>query len=92
LRDNLPMTFAAIVVIVSFGIIILFVAVGIIEGKTPEDIELQEIPHLFGNANEIVTDTRNATKYELIQFFNTTVDAINNSTHLQSFQQLWENP
>jgi len=92
LRDNLPMTFAAIVVIVSFGIIILYVAVGIIEGKTPEDIELQEIPHLFGNANEIVTDTRKATKYELIQFFNRTSDAINNSTELQSFQQLWKNP
>ena len=86
------MKLAATVVILSFGIIILFVTVGLIEGKTPDDIELQEIPQLLGNANEIVTDTRNATKYELIQFFNMTVDAINNSTELQSFQQLWEKP
>ncbi len=86
------MTLAATVVILSFGIIILFVTVGIVEGKTPKEIELQEIPHLIGNANEIITDTRNATKYELIQFFNRTANAINNSTELQSFQQLWENP
>ena len=86
------MSIAATVIILSFGIIILFISVEIIEDKTSTDIELQEIPNLIGNVNEYVTDTRNATKYELIKFFNVTSDAINNSTELQNFQQLWENP
>jgi predicted sulfurtransferase len=86
------MSIAATVIILSFGIIILFISVEIIEDKTSTKIELQEIPNLIGNANEIVIDTRNATKYELIQFFNRTADAIQNSTQLQSFQQLWETP
>jgi len=86
------MSLAATVVILSFGIIMLFISVKIIEDKTSSKIELQEIPNLLGNANEIVMDTRNATKQQLINFFNDTSNSINNSTELQGFQQLWENP
>ena len=86
------MSLAATVIILSFGIVILFVSVEIIEDKTSNKIELQEIPNIIGNANEIVTDTRNATKYELINFFNNTSNALKNSTQVQNFQQLWENP
>ena len=70
----------------------MFISVKIIEDKTSSKIELQEIPNLLGNANEIVMDTRNATKQHLINFFNDTSNSINNSTELQGFQQLWENP
>lgn len=86
------MTLAATVIILSFGIVILFVSIGIVEDKTSNEIELQEIPHILGNANEIVTDTRNATKYELINFFNNTSNALKNSTQVQNFQQMLENP
>ena len=86
------MTLAATVIILSFGIVVLFVSIGIIEDKTSNEIELQEIPHILGNANEIVTDTRNATKYELINFFNNTSNALKNSTQVQNFQQMLENP
>ena len=92
MRDNLPMSLAATVIVLSFGIVILFVTVGIVEDKTSNKIKLQEIPNLIGNANEIVTDTRNATKYELITFFNSTSTALQNRTEVQKFQQLWENP
>lgn len=86
------MSLAATVIVLSFGIVILFVTVGIVEDKTSNKIKLQEIPNLIGNANEIVTDTRNATKYELINFFNNTSNALQNRTEVQKFQQLWENP
>ena len=86
------MSIAAVVIILSFGIVIMFVSVEIIEDKTSNKIELQEIPELIGNANEIVTDTRNATKYELINFFNKTSNAIQNSTEVNKLQQLWNNP
>lgn len=79
-------------IVLSFGIVILFVSVGLIEDKTSNEIDLQEIPNIIGNANEIVTDTRNATKYELINFFNKTSNALQNSTEVQQFQQLWDNP
>ena len=70
----------------------MFISVEIIEDKTSSKIELQEIPNLIGNANEIVADTRNATKYELRNFINNTSAALQNSTELREFQQLWENP
>ena len=92
MRENLPMSIAATVIVLSFGIVIMFVSIEIIEDKTSKEIELQEIPNLIGNANEIVTDTRNATKYELINFFNNTSNALKNSTEVQKLQQLWENP
>lgn len=92
MRENLSLSLAAIVIVMAFGIIILFVSVELIEDKTSTEIELQEIPNLLGNANEIVTDTRNATKYELINFFNSTSNALQNNTEVQKLQQLWEKP
>lgn len=92
MRENLSLSLAAIVIVMSFGIVILFVSVELIEDKTSTEIKFQEIPNLIGNANEIVTDTRNATKYELINFINNTSNALQNSTEIQKFQQLWEKP
>ena len=86
------MTLGATVIVLSFGIVILFVSVGLIEDKTSNEIDIQEIPNMIGNANEIVADTRNATKYELINFFNNTSNALQNSTEVQQFQQLWNDP
>lgn len=86
------MTLGATVIVLSFGIVILFVSVGLIEDKTSNEIDIQEIPNMIGNANEIVADTRNATKYELINFFNNTSNALKNSTEVQQFQQLWNDP
>lgn len=92
MRENLSLSLAAIVIVMSFGIVILFVSVELIEDKTSTEIKFQEIPNLIGNANEIVTDTRNTTKYELINFINNTSNALQNSTEIQKFQQLWEKP
>lgn len=92
MRENLSLSLAAIVIVMSFGIVILFVSVEVIEDKTSTEIEFQEIPNLIGNANEIVTDTRNATKYEIINFINNTSNALQNNTEIQKFQQLWEKP
>ena len=92
MRENLSLSLAAIVIVMSFGIVILFVSVELIEDKTSTKIEFQEIPNIIGNANEIVTDTRNATKYEVINFINNTSNALQNSTGVQKFQQLWEKP
>ena len=92
MRENLSLSLAAIVIVMSFGIVILFVSVELIEDKTSTQLEFEEIPNLIGNANEIVTDTRNATKYELINFINNTSQALENSTEIQKFQQLWEKP
>ena len=86
------MSLAAVVIIFSFGIVMLFMSVEIIEDKTSQEIELQEIPNILGNANEIISDTRNATKYELKNFINNTSAALQNTTQVQKFQQLWENP
>ena len=92
MRDNLPLSFAAIVIVFAFGIVILFVSVELIEDKTSKEITIQEIPNLIDDANEIVADTRNATKYELMNLINKTSDALQNSTEIKKFQQLWENP
>jgi ABC-type amino acid transport substrate-binding protein len=90
LRDNFPLAVAATVIILSFGIVILFVTVGILESNTSQEIKLQQIDKLFDNATVIVKETQNATKYELLQFFNKTSDAIKNNPELQQLQQQWE--
>ena len=90
MRDNFPLAVAATVSILSFGIVILFVTVGILESNTSKEIKLQEIDKLFNNATVIAKETQNATKYELLQFFNKTSDAIKNNPELQQLQQQWE--
>jgi len=90
LRDNFPLAVAATVSILSFGIVILFVTVGILEKKAPDEIELQHIEDLIDNVTVIAKETQNATKYELLQFFNKTSDALKNNPELQQLQQQWE--
>ena len=84
------MAVAATLIIFSFGIVVLFVTVGIIENETSGEIELQHIEGFFENATEIAKETQNATKYELKQFFNKTSDALSNNPEIQRFQQQWE--
>jgi hypothetical protein len=89
LRDNFSLAVAATVSILSFGIVILFVTVGILESNTQE-IKLQELDKLFNNTTEIAKETQNATKHQLLQFFNKTSDTIMNNPELQRLQQQWE--
>lgn len=89
MRDNFSLAVAAIVSILSFGIVILFVTVGILENNTKE-IKLQQIDKLIYNATVIAKETQNTTKYQLLQFFNNTSDAIKNNTEIQQFRQQWE--
>jgi len=84
------MAVAATLIIFSFGIVVLFVTVGIIENQTSSEIELQHIEGFFENATIIAKETQNATKYELKQFFNKTSDALRNNPEIQRFQQQWE--
>jgi len=90
LRDNFPLAIAATVSILSFGIVILFVTVGILEKQSTEEIKLQHFKHLLDNATEIAKETQNATKYELLQLINKTSEAIKNNPELQQLQQQWE--
>jgi hypothetical protein len=90
LRDNFPLAVAASISILSFGIVILFVTVGILESNTSQETKLQQIDKLFDNATAIVKETQNATKYELLQFINNTSDVIKNNPELQQLQQQWE--
>ena len=90
MRDNFSLAVAATVSILSFGIVILFVTVGILEKKATDEIKLQHIDNLLDNATVIAKETQNATKYELLQFFNKTSDAIKNSPELQRLQQQFE--
>ena len=90
MRDNFPLAVAATVSLLSFGIVILFVTVGILESNTSQETKLQQIDKLFDNATVIVKETQNATKHELLQFFNKTSDAIKNSPELQRLQQQFE--
>ena len=92
MRENFPLAIAAVLIIFSFGIVTLFVSVELIESKTSDEINLQQFDDIVSNATEIAMETRNQTKYHLLQFFNNTSDAIRNNTELQRFQQLWENP
>ena len=89
MRDNFSLAVAATVSILSFGIVILFVTVGILESNTKE-IKLQELDKLFNNTTEIAKETQNATKHQLLQFFNKTSDTIMNNPELQRLQQQWE--
>jgi hypothetical protein len=89
LRDNFSLAVAATVSILSFGIVILFVTVGILENNTQE-IKLQQIDKLIYNATVIAKETQNATKYELLQLINRTSDVIRNNPELQQLQQQWE--
>ena len=89
MRDNFSLAVAATVSILSFGIVILFVTVGILESNTQE-IKLQELDKLFNNTTEIAKETQNATKHQLLQFFNKTSDTIMNNPELQRLQQQWE--
>ena len=89
MRDNFSLAVAATVSILSFGIVILFVTVGILENN-PQEIKSQEINKLIDNATVIAKETQNTTKYQLLQFFNNTSDAIKNNTAIQQFQQQWE--
>jgi hypothetical protein len=90
LRDNLSLAVAATVSILSFGIVILFVTVGILEQQSTDEIKFQQIDKLFDNATVIAKETQNATKYELLQFFNKTSDTIRNNPEFQQLQQQWE--
>lgn len=90
MRNNFPLAVAATVSILSFGIVILFVTVGILEKKAPDEIKLQQIDKLIYNATVIAKETQNATKYELLQFFNKTSDTIRNNPEFQQLQQQWE--
>lgn len=89
MRENFPLAVAATLIMFSFGIVVLFVSVGVIENETSSEIELQHIEGLFENATEIAMDTHNTTKYELRQLFNKTSDALKNSPEIQKFQQQW---
>jgi hypothetical protein len=89
LRDNFSLAVAATVSILSFGIVILFVTVGILENNTQE-IKLQQIDKLIYNATVIAKETQNATKYELLQLINRTSDVIRNNPELQQLQQQLE--
>ena len=90
MRDTFPLAVAATVIILSFGIIILFVTVGILEKRDPDEIELQHIEDLIDNATVITKETQNATKYELLQLINKTSDTIRNNPEFQQLQQAWE--
>jgi len=91
LRDNIPLAISATVILFSFGIVILFVTVGILEKKSPDEIQLQHLEDIIDNATVIAKETQNATKQELLQFFNKTSDTIRNSPELQQFLQQFEN-
>jgi|GEM_PF-3683619 len=90
MRDNFPLAVAATVSILSFGIVILFVTVGILEKNTSREFQLQHIDNFLDNATEIAQDTRNSTKHELLQLFNKTSDILKNNPELQRLQQQWE--
>jgi len=90
LHDNFPLAIAATVSILSFGIVILFVTVGILEKQSTEEIKLQHFENLLDNATEIAKETQNATKYELLQLINRTSDIVRNNPELQQLQQQWE--
>ena len=90
MRDNFPLAVAATVSILSFGIVILFVTVGILEKKSTDEIQLQHFEDFIDNATVIAKETQNATKYELLQLINRTSDAIRNNPELQQLQQQWE--
>jgi hypothetical protein len=90
LRDNIPLAISTTVILFSFGIIILFVTVSILEKKSTDEIELQHIENLIDNATVIVKETQNATKQEILQFFNKTSDTLRNNPEIQQFQQQLE--
>ena len=90
MHDNFPLAVAATVSILSFGIVILFVTVGILEKQSTDEIKLQHFENLLDNATEIAKETQNATKNELLQLINRTSDAIRNNPELQQLQQQWE--
>ena len=90
MRDNFPLAVAATVSILSFGIVILFVTLGILEKKATDEINLQHIDDLIDNVTVIAKETQNATKHDLLQFFNKTSDAIKNNPEFQQLQQQWE--
>lgn len=91
MRENIPLAISTTVILFSFGIIILFVTVSILEKKSTDEIELQHIEDLIDNATVIAKETQNATKHELLQFFNKTSNVIKNSPELQQFRQQFEN-
>ena len=90
MRDNFPLAVAAILIIFSFGIVILFVTAGLIENNTSGEIKLQQIEGIIQNATDIAQDTQNATKYELKQILNKTSTALRENPEIQRFQQQWE--
>ncbi len=92
MRENFPLAVAAILIIFSFGIMILFVTAGLLENESTGEIKLQQIEGLIENATDIAQDTQNTTKYELKQIINKTSNALRNNQEIQNFQQLWEKP
>ena len=90
MRDNIPLAISATVILFSFAIVILFVTIGILEKKSSDEIQLQHLENLRDNVTVIAKETQNATKHELVQFFNKTSDAIKNSPELQRLQQQFE--
>ena len=90
MRDNITLAISATVILFSFAIVILFVTVGILEKKSSDDIQSQHLENLRDNVTVIAKETQNATKHELVQFFNKTSDAIKNNPELQRLQQQFE--
>lgn len=91
MKENLPLAISATVILFSFGIIILFVTVSILEKRSTDEIELQHIENLFDNATVLAKETQNVTKHEILQFFNKTSVAIKNNPEFQQFRQQFEN-
>ena len=90
MRDNITLAISATVILFSFGIVILFVTVGILEKQSTDEIKLQHLENLLDNVTMIAKETQNATKHDLLQFFNKTSDAIKNNPELQRLQQQFE--
>ena len=90
MRDNFPLAVAATVSILSFGIVILFVTIGLLEKSNSQEIQLEHIDNLFDNATEIAKETGNLTKYELLQLINYSSETIRNNPEFQRLQQQWE--
>ena len=84
------MAVAATLIILSFGIVVLFVGVGIVENETSGEINLQQIEGFIENATEKAKEAQNFTKYELKNFLNKTSDSLRNNPDIQRFQQQWE--
>ena len=90
MRDKYPLAISATVIVVSFGMVIMFITYGYFESNTSSEEDVRELEYFVDNATKAFKTTQIKTKQEIVELLNETKVRIQESESFQNFNQLFE--